>query len=228
MVLYPGFSLSSRTYRRCVELLAEHARVIVPHAFDATDGWSREAWLDRLEATLDAHDVDRATFIGHSFGGSFALDLAARNPDRVESLVLVDSEGLSLRWTLARDAILGGRLRRIPTAASIQDFGWTWARRPLQMVRTALWGFWSRHDEQIETVRTAMVPVHVLWAERDTLPNIRDGRRFAERIGAQFHLVQARPGERPLVHNWPFLAPERFRDELVDLDLLPPTRGGRR
>ena len=221
IVLYPGFGLSSRSYRTCAEILGEHARVVVPHVFEAHQAGGREGWLDRIEATLEAHDVAHATHIGHSFGGAFALGLAARRPELIDKLVLVDSEGLSLRWTLARDAILGGRLRRVPTLRSIDDFLSTWCRHPLHMSRMALWGFWSRHDDEIERIRTSGVPVHVIWAERDTLPNIHDGRRFAQRIGGRFHLAQAEPGEKPLVHNWPILRPERFVAELVRLDLMP-------
>lgn len=221
IVLYPGFALTSRSYLRCAELIARHTRIVVPHIFEATSGLGRARWLDRVEATLLAHGIEHATHVGHSFGGAFALGIAARRPERIDRLVLVDSEGLSLRWTLARDALLGGRIRRVPTRASIDDFARTWARHPKHMTRMALWGFWARHDDEIEQVRTSMRPVDVLWAERDTLPNIHDGRRFAERIGARFHLVQAQPGEDPLVHNWPILWPERFVAELLRLELLP-------
>jgi pimeloyl-ACP methyl ester carboxylesterase len=42
-------------------------------------------------ALLDAHGLDRATVIGHSFGGLLAYYLAARHPERVERLVVIDA-----------------------------------------------------------------------------------------------------------------------------------------
>jgi pimeloyl-ACP methyl ester carboxylesterase len=39
-------------------------------------------------AVLDAHEVERATIVGHSFGGAVASWLAAERPERVSALVL--------------------------------------------------------------------------------------------------------------------------------------------
>jgi pimeloyl-ACP methyl ester carboxylesterase len=42
-------------------------------------------------AVMDAEAIDRADVIGHSEGGSIAIALAARHPDRVRSLILIDA-----------------------------------------------------------------------------------------------------------------------------------------
>ena len=42
-----------------------------------------------LAAIMDTYDVDRATLIGHSFGGAVATRFAQAHPDRVECIVLV-------------------------------------------------------------------------------------------------------------------------------------------
>jgi pimeloyl-ACP methyl ester carboxylesterase len=49
-------------------------------------------WLD---ATLDGAGVERAHLAGTSYGGFLALNLAARSPQRVASLTLIDSGGLA-------------------------------------------------------------------------------------------------------------------------------------
>jgi lipase len=52
--------------------------------------WDLEANLDALVATADACGVDRAVWVGHSFGGRLVAELAARNPERVAATILLD------------------------------------------------------------------------------------------------------------------------------------------
>jgi pimeloyl-ACP methyl ester carboxylesterase len=47
-------------------------------------------WCDDLAAVLDAEGLAQAHVLGHSLGAQVALQLAARHPARVASLVLVD------------------------------------------------------------------------------------------------------------------------------------------
>lgn len=53
------------------------------------DGYPR--WL---EDVLSALDLSQASFIGQSFGGWIVLKLAASRPERIRSMVLLDSGGL--------------------------------------------------------------------------------------------------------------------------------------
>jgi pimeloyl-ACP methyl ester carboxylesterase len=46
---------------------------------------------DDLLALMDALEIERAHLVGHSFGGGVAIDFALAHPDRVASLVLVNS-----------------------------------------------------------------------------------------------------------------------------------------
>lgn len=52
--------------------------------------WDINTHLADLRATLDAHDVGPADFIGFSFGGRLTLELAATDSDRVRRMVLLD------------------------------------------------------------------------------------------------------------------------------------------
>jgi lipase len=52
--------------------------------------WGIVQHLDDLLATLDALAVDRASWIGHSFGGRLVAELAAHAPERVDRAVLLD------------------------------------------------------------------------------------------------------------------------------------------
>lgn len=69
-----------------------------------------ESWSDDLLALLDAEGAARAVLVGHSLGAQVALACAARAPQRVAALVLIDPvfrAALRGRWRwLARAAPL--------------------------------------------------------------------------------------------------------------------------
>jgi pimeloyl-ACP methyl ester carboxylesterase len=74
-----------------------HQRVAVDGADDLA-GW--------LGETLDGLGLDRVALAGTSYGGFLALNLAARRPARVRSLVLVDPAGI-VRVRLLRFMLWG-------------------------------------------------------------------------------------------------------------------------
>jgi len=77
-----------------------------------------KAHVDDLLAVLDHEGVDRATIVGHSMGAFVACVLAARHPDRVAAMVLVDG-GVSfpvprdLDGDAALYAVIGPALSRL-------------------------------------------------------------------------------------------------------------------
>ena len=50
-----------------------------------------EEWMDDVRAVMDAAGSERATLVGQSDGGLMASMFAASHPDRVESLILIDT-----------------------------------------------------------------------------------------------------------------------------------------
>ena len=64
-------------------------------------------WLDHILGFLDALAIDRAHFVGNSFGGALSLALAARHPERVDRLVLMGSAGLRFPMTAGLEAVWG-------------------------------------------------------------------------------------------------------------------------
>lgn len=67
---------------------------------DMAPPWGFEADVDDVLALLDHAGLDRAVIAGHSLGAFIVCTLAARHPDRVESLVAVDG---GARFALAPD-----------------------------------------------------------------------------------------------------------------------------
>ena len=120
MVGHTGFWNSalaaSADRRRSVALdLRGHGNSDAPRDGD----YSIEACATDVLAVMDALSLSSIVLVGHSYGSCVAIELAARHPDRVRRLVLVDPPGDFTRLpTEARD----GELE--PFLASLDTDGW--------------------------------------------------------------------------------------------------------
>jgi pimeloyl-ACP methyl ester carboxylesterase len=55
------------------------------------DGYTAADFTADALAVLDAEGIERAVVVGHSMGGLHSINLAARHPERVRALVIVDA-----------------------------------------------------------------------------------------------------------------------------------------
>jgi lipase len=96
VVCLHGVSAHGRRYRKLAEeRLARHFRVVAPDLrghgrSDWAPPWGLETHLGDLLETMDSLGIDRAAWVGHSFGGRLVLELAAHAPERIECAVLLD------------------------------------------------------------------------------------------------------------------------------------------
>jgi 2-hydroxymuconate-semialdehyde hydrolase len=62
-------------------------------------GFAMNRWIAHLVGFMDALGIEKAHFIGNSYGGALTLALATRYPDRVGRIVLMGSAGLRFAVT---------------------------------------------------------------------------------------------------------------------------------
>lgn len=91
----PGVSGWSN-WGRTIPAFSDAWRVVVPDiaGFGFTefhDGtkYDIKLWVAHLVGIMDALDIQKASFVGNSFGGALAIGLAVFAPERVEKLVLL-------------------------------------------------------------------------------------------------------------------------------------------
>jgi 2-hydroxymuconate-semialdehyde hydrolase len=101
-------------WRLTIPELARHFRVIAPDivGFGFTERpsgvtYDLGTWTTHAVGVLDALGIERAHVVGNSFGGSLAMSLAIRHPERVERLVLMGSVGVPFSITPGLDAVWG-------------------------------------------------------------------------------------------------------------------------
>jgi lipase len=96
LVCLHGISAHGRRYRRLAEeRLARRFRVLAPdlrgHGLSGWEPpWNLATHLADVIETIDAAGVERAPWVGHSFGGRLVLELCSREPERVERAALLD------------------------------------------------------------------------------------------------------------------------------------------
>ena len=97
LVMLPGFGGNVRTWEFITPPLAETHRVhwvdLLGHGLSdkpAAADYGAYAQAERLEELLRAEGLERVILVGSSAGAQPAVALAARHPDRVAGLVLID------------------------------------------------------------------------------------------------------------------------------------------
>lgn len=172
-----------------------------------------EDYVYHYLAYLDARGWDAVTVVGASLGGWIAAELAARYPERVEALVLVDAVGIWIRDEPIADifAIDGrrpeklvemlfhdrshplARLLRPPQATEMRELPDEVVRNFMNaMAATARVG-WNPllHDPRLESLLPRITARTLcLWGAEDRVVPPVYGERFAELVpGAELRLV---------------------------------------
>lgn len=88
-------------WRNAIPMLSEFRRVLAPDlvGFGYTESPADyefkhlDTWVDQIIRFMDALDIEKADFVGNSFGGSLSLRLAVEHPNRVGRIVLMGSGG---------------------------------------------------------------------------------------------------------------------------------------
>lgn len=183
---------------------------------------------DLLRATvvgvMDRLAIQRASIVGNSLGGAVATFVAARHPDRVDRLVLIDAAGFRLsaesRPVLLRYAAgpLGAVLARVPHSRPLIELGLRQVfhddtlvtpervdeyaapmLRPgaVAALRSMLRAPAPGPDEYERMLRGLRQPTLVLWGAEDRWIPVADADRFAAAIAGARKVVLEGCGHMP-------------------------------
>lgn len=228
VVLLHGFPGGASDWDGVADELGSSSRVLVPDLLGF--GGSRrpstfdELWVDAQAAALGealtACGVERATFIGHDYGGPVALRFAATAPQRVERIALASTNVFAdtpvpfplaaVRWPVVGNAAAAALFSR-PSLAML-------ARRASRGTRPT-----ANDAGEVRTIRTIFtrvlrnlpglygpleaslagltVPRIVIWGADDPIFPLAHGRRTAAALQAELVVLadtgHFTPAERP-------------------------------
>ncbi len=223
-------------YRVIAYDLPRHGKSDPP---ENTEWWKEEYRLSAdhfahfIVALCDALELEDPIFVGSSFGGNIALQLAYRRPDRFAGVIPVEgadySPGFFLDWWQHPHA----------NAAQVCASG-TWDLMAPQSPDADRWKTWFYYTQGSEAFRGDLhfysvdhdmranlaeidgerCPVVMLTGEYDYLTTPQDSARTAERIHNAEFVEMKEIGHFPMSENYP-----RFRPHLLRaLELLRANR----
>jgi pimeloyl-ACP methyl ester carboxylesterase len=243
IVLLHGYPDNLQIWCELAPRLADRFQVI---AFDwpgmgFSDGWPGGAtpahMAERLATLLDSWGIERATLVGMDMGGQPALVFAAQHPDRVDSLVVLNSlvmwdEKTSWEIDILRrygwNRFLIRKLPRLVFERALATFLpsgtrlpddlrhdlWTSFRRPevRTFVARMCAGYQGTLPKLPELYSRITCPTLLLWAEHDKhFPPAHAGRLHELIRGSHLEIV---PGA---THWMVWNRAEKIAQRIVDL-----------
>lgn len=237
VVLLHGFGGSTYSWRLVGPELGRQYRAV---AIDLNGfGWTQrlrepEAYTLQGQArlvlgVLDALGIERVHLAGHSYGGGLAIWLASVHPERVASLILVDSTlptystqrrrawaglrpvvALGLRTVLLREAFIRRGLKRsvydqsLITDEVVREY---LRRLKVEGATDAYRGLTARVKTPPPAVDLASLkqPTLIIWGLQDALLASAYGSRAAEKIPGAIFVGIDRCGHLPMEER-----PEEF------------------
>jgi pimeloyl-ACP methyl ester carboxylesterase len=237
VLLLHGWALGHHSYKAVAARIAEQGcQVWVP----SLPGFGGTGDLPGAEITLAGYARFAAGFlravevtepvvvVGHSFGGGVAVRLAHDHPERVRSLVLVNSIGGS-SWrhgsvvtSIARRPLWDWGLHfptdiwPIPQATRVlpvvlEDALPNLVRNPRSILRVARLAKGADLRPELEELKRRRLPVTVLWGARDGVIPRESFEAMCVAVGAKGEVVAGS-------HSWLLADPARF-GEVITNDL---------
>ncbi|HSK79307.1 MAG TPA: alpha/beta fold hydrolase [Thermoanaerobaculia bacterium] len=230
VVLLHGFGASTYAWRKVLPGLAKEFEVIAIdlNGFGYTqrpkdrESYTREGQTRLVLGVMDALGIGKAHFVGHSYGGAITLWTASRHPERVRSMVLVDSAAptypedrrsslaafRSLSLLFVRGvALRPGAVRRalersvyddsIVTPELVQGY---FDRLRIEGLGDAYHGLTAPSRSRPETVdlRTIDVPALLVWGAEDELVPVHLGRGASGLLPRSTFEVLEKTGHLPM------------------------------
>jgi pimeloyl-ACP methyl ester carboxylesterase len=223
VLLLHGFGASSYSWRKVIPALSASHRVLAIdlNGFGYTErpkdlaSYTRDGQVALIVGVMDALGIDRAHFVGHSYGGGLSLFLAFVHHERLRTLVLVDSSAPTYsddrRSRLAAVRLLANlylravALRPFMVRRSIESSVFDPAQVTPDLVKayldrlriegaeTAFYGLTvpRRASGPKVVLDQIRVPTLAVWGAEDQVVSLASGRRAVARIpGAELVVIE--------------------------------------
>jgi len=230
LLLIHGNVTSSLSWERVMQALPAGVRAVAPDLRGCGDTAKPDGDWSMLDLAEDAYEFTRAlglgicTVVGHSLGGSIALQLTVSHPEVVEGLVFINSapaEGLQLSeeryaqvaaMSQMPDMIRLALGAMMPTALKDEYYDRLIAESVAKSAGAWLRnGYALRDMNLVNEARAVRVPALVLYGTKDVLVPHSMAERLRDQIAKATLETMDEVG-----HSAPVEAPERLARRLME------------
>ncbi len=182
-----GWTYTVEPWAKTIALLEKHGlKVKMLHVPGLTEP-SEKVWtIDDYVKWANQSIPDGAIALGHSNGGRILLNLCAKNPKKLKSLILLSAAGIyepSKRKALVKAmAKIGHPLKKVPLISKVfhRLTGSTdYAKAPKNMQATLENMLKSDQSLKIESITTK---TRILWGKKDTITPPRHAEKMLSRL----------------------------------------------
>jgi pimeloyl-ACP methyl ester carboxylesterase len=217
-----GWGISAEPYHEILELLAQQRVLFAPDL----PGFARsscpklipdyDSYAEILISFLDTLHLQQVHLVGHSLGGGIAIAMSTLIPDRVKSLVLVDSTGIpsaSILEIVPRRAMEMTAQFLLPRLElKLIDIPWVFSYNLLfntgNVIQALLLSLQADLKYLLPRIKA---PCLLLWSEKDLTTPLTAAQEMAARI-SNSKLTVVEEG----FHEWGLWYPEKFTSLILD------------
>ncbi|MBW4563666.1 MAG: alpha/beta hydrolase [Mojavia pulchra JT2-VF2] len=217
-----GWGISTEPYQEVLELLAQQHSLLAPDLPSFARSSYRklipeyDIYAKLLLSFLEALDIKQVHLVGHSIGGGIAITLSTLAPDKVRSMVLVDSTGIpspSIPEMIPRRAIEMTAQISIPKLKlQLIDIPQVFSHNLLFNTGNVIQALLlSLYKDLRHLLPKITVPCLLLWSEKDLTTPLTAAQEMVVLI-PKARLVTVEEG----YHEWGLWYPEKFTSLMLD------------
>jgi len=210
-----GWGGSSDSWREVLRILSGNYKVVVPDlpGFGKTPPpprvWERKDYIDFILSFLESLRIDTFFLVGHSFGGSLAVMLSKRCPERIKKIIFLDASGVKPKinpktmiiFWMARigNAVFSPKhLRRFKDAARNLFYIFLRNRDYVKakgIMRETIKNVFA--EDLLPELSDVKNQTLIVWGEIDRMVPLKYGRIFNEKIAGSVLKTLPKVGHSP-------------------------------
>lgn len=217
-----GWGISTQPYQEVLTLLAQHHTIIAPDlpsfARSSYSGLIPDyvSYSKFLLSFLEVLELEHFHVVGQSFGGGIAITLSAIVPEKVTSVILIDSTGiptLSIPKIILRRAIeMTFQLFLPRRRLKLIDIPLVFCYNLLFNTGNVIQGLLiSLYEDISYLLPKVLAPCLLLWSEKDLTTPLSNAQEMAAII-PNTKLMTVEEG----CHEWGLWYPEKFTSLILD------------